>query len=205
MPKKDARIDAYIKHSAAFAQPILSHFRSLVHSACPDVEETMKWSFPHFDYKGSMMCSMASFKQHCAIGFWKAALMKDSATLTGMAKSEAAMGHLGRIASLKDLPKDSVLTRYIKDAMQLNDSGAKLPGKSQSSKAQPLSVPGYFTKALSASKKAQQTFTAFSYSQQKEYVDWVTEAKTEATRNKRLQTSIEWLSEGKIRNWKYVK
>jgi len=203
--KKDPRIDAYIKKSAEFARPILEHFRELVHKACPEVEETVKWSFPHFDYKGSMMCSMASFKQHCAVNFWKASLMSDAEKLIGMAKTETSMGHLGRISSLKDLPKDAVLIKYIREGMKLNESGIKLPGNSRSAAPKTLKVPPYFLKELKANKKALEHFEKFSFSQKKEYVDWITEAKTEATRNKRMATAVEWLSEGKIRNWKYAK
>lgn len=205
MGKKDKRIDAYINASAEFAKPILIHFRELVHKTCPQVEETMKWNFPHFGYMGDMMASMASFKQHCSISFWKAALMKDAERLIGMAKTETAMGHLGRITTLKDLPKDSMLKGYIKDAMRLNEAGVKLPRTSKTAAPKALVVPGYFTTALKTNKKAQQTFEKFSYSQKKEYVDWITEAKTETTRSKRMETALEWLSEGKIRNWKYVK
>src|SRR5205085_5821992 len=122
MGKKAKVIDAYIAKSADFAKPVLNHIRKLVHEACPDVEEKMKWSFPHFDYKGEMMCSMAAFKQHCAFGFWKAALMKDP-KLVENAKTEEAMGHMGRITSLKDLPPDKKLTGYIKEAMKLNELG----------------------------------------------------------------------------------
>jgi uncharacterized protein YdeI (YjbR/CyaY-like superfamily) len=204
MGKKDKRIDAYIAKSADFAKPILEHFRELVHKACPEVEETMKWSFPHFDYKGSMMCSMASFKQHCAIGFWKASLMKDS-SLVEKARSEEAMGHLGRITSLKDLPKDAQLIKYIKEAMKLNDEGVKVPARSKPATSKPLDVPAYFMNALKKNKKALKTFQDFSESKRKEYVLWVMEAKTEATRDSRLATSVEWLSEGKQRNWKYMK
>src|SRR5689334_22909319 len=132
MGKKDPRIDAYIAKAADFAKPILKHYRELVHKACPDVEEVIKWGFPHFDYKGGPMSSMASFKQHCAIGFWKAALMTESKKLVEKAKTEEAMGHMGRITSLKDLPKDSVLRAYIKDAMRLNDAGIKLVAKPKS-------------------------------------------------------------------------
>ena len=204
MAKKDARIDAYIKNSADFAKPILNHFRALVHKTCPDVVETMKWSFPHFDYKG-IMCSMASFKEHCSVGFWKATLMKDAEKLTAMANTQIAMGHLGRISSLKDLPKDSLLISYIKESMKLNDNGIKLPAKAKSPKDKTIAVPDHFTKALKTSKQAWLHFEKFSYSQKKEYVDWVTEAKTEVTRDKRMATALEWLSEGKIRNWKYLK
>lgn len=123
--KTDKRIDAYIQKSAAFAQPILMHLRELVHEACPEVEETMKWNFPHFMYKNDMFCSMASFKQHCVFGFWKAALMKDK-QLMEMAKSEVAMGHLGRITSMADLPSDQKMKGWIREAMKLNDAGVKV-------------------------------------------------------------------------------
>ena len=128
MAKKEKAIDNYIIKSAGFAIPILNHIRELVHHTCPDVEEKIKWSFPHFDYKGEMMCSMAAFKQHAVMGFWKAALMKDPALLE-TARSEVAMGHLGRITSLKDMPSDKKLTGYIREAMKLNDLGKKLPSK----------------------------------------------------------------------------
>src|SRR5688572_21170865 len=119
MGKKDKAIDAYIAKSAPFAQPILTHIRELVHRACPEVEETMKWSFPHFDYRNEMMCSMAAFKQHCVMGFWKASIMKDP-VLVENARSEVAMGHMGKIASIKDLPPDKKVIAYIKEAMGLN-------------------------------------------------------------------------------------
>lgn len=105
MATKEKAIDAYISKSADFAKPILNHIRELVHKTCPGVEEKMKWSFPHFDYKGEMMCSMAAFKQHAVFGFWKASFMKDP-VLVETAKSEVAMGHLGRLTSVKDLPAD---------------------------------------------------------------------------------------------------
>ncbi|MDP3580925.1 MAG: YdeI/OmpD-associated family protein [Ignavibacteria bacterium] len=203
MGKKDPRVDAYIAKSQEFAKPILEHFRELVHKACPDVEETIKWGFASFDYKGPY-CTMASFKQHCAIGFWKAALMKDT-KLIANAKSESAMGHLGRITSLKDLPKDKELIAYLKEAAKLNADGVKLPAKPKSKEPKELVVPDYFTKALKKNKKSLETFNNFSYSNKKEYVEWITEAKTEETKNKRIATAIEWLAEGKVRNWKYVK
>lgn len=205
MPKKDIRIDTYISKAADFAKPILTHFRTLVHKACPEVEEKIKWGFPHFDYKGSPMCSIASFKQHCAIGFWKAALMKESKNLLSRAETEEAMGHLGRITSLKDLPAEKVLVAYIKDAMRVNDEGLKLPPKKKTPASAEIEVPDYFVKALTKNKKAKTTFDAFSASHRKEYIMWMTEAKTEETRNKRMATTLEWLSEGKNRNWKYQK
>jgi uncharacterized protein YdeI (YjbR/CyaY-like superfamily) len=147
------------------------------------------------------MCSMAAFKQHCAFGFWKASLMKDP-ILVENAKSESAMGHLGRISSLKDLPPDKKIIGYIKEAMTLTDKGIKLPAKAKAEKKD-LDVPDYFLAALNKNKKAKLTFDNYAYSHKKEYLEWVTEAKTEATRNKRLETAMEWMAEGKSRHWKY--
>jgi len=203
MPTKDKRIDAYIAKAQPFAQPILKHLRELVHKACPEVEETMKWSFPHFDYKGEMMCSMAAFKQHCAFGFWKASLMKDK-KLVENAKSESSMGHLGRITSLDGLPSDKKMIAYIKEAMKLNDERVKVK-KPVSKEKKALVAPDYFLAALKKSKKALAAFEGFSYSHKKEYVEWITEAKTEETREKRMMTAVEWMSEEKPRNWKYMK
>jgi len=201
MGKKEKAIDGYIAKSAAFARPIMNHIRELVHNACPEVEEKMKWSFPHFDYKGEMMCSMAAFKQHAAFGFWKAALMKDP-ILRETAQSEVAMGHLGRLTSLKDLPSDKKMTAWIKEAMKLNEEGKKVI-KPKTTEKKELVVPDYFSNAISKNKKAKKIFDEGSYSFRKEYVLWVAEAKTEETRNSRLKTSIEWIAEGKARNWKY--
>ena len=202
MAAKEKLIDAYIAKSADFAKPILNHIRKLVHKACPNVEEKMKWSMPFFDYKGEMLCHMASFKQHAVMGFWKASLMKDS-ILVENAKSETAMGHLGRICSLKDMPSDKKIISWIKEAMQLTDKGIKLPSKAKSVDKKELLVPDYFTKALAKNKKAKQVFENFAYSHKKEYVQWVTEAKTAATKNKRIAAAIEMMAEGKSRNWRY--
>ena len=132
MGKTDPRVDQYIAKSAGFAKPILLHLRKVVHAACPDVEETMKWSAPHFDYKG-MMCGMSAFKSHCAFGFWKSSLVLDSPG------SRDAMGHFGRITSVRDLPSDRVLTGYIKKAAKLNDAGVKVARKPPQPK-KPLSL-----------------------------------------------------------------
>ena len=204
MPKKEKRIDAYIAKSADFAKPILKHFRVLVHKTCPELEEKVKWGFPHFDYNGGPMCSMAAFKQHCAIGFWKAELMKNGKTLVANAKSEAAMGHFGKVSSLKDLPSDKLIVAYIKEAMRLNEEGIKLPAKKATEKEKKeLVVPEDFSKLLSKNKKALKCFEEFSYSRRKDYLQWITGAKTEETRNKRMNTAVEWLSEGKDLNWRY--
>lgn len=199
MPTVDPRVDAYIEKSAPFAQPILNHIRKLVHKAYPGIEETMKWSFPHFEYKGTI-CSMASFKQHCAFGFWKQSLLEQAA----FPAEKTAMGSFGRITSVKDLPSDKVMIGLIHQAVELNEKGIKVEKKKPVSN-QELVVPRDLTKALSKNKAAKVAFEKFSPSHKKEYVMWIEEAKTEPTRNKRLATTVEWLSEGKSRNWKYEK
>jgi uncharacterized protein YdeI (YjbR/CyaY-like superfamily) len=196
---RDQRVDAYIANSAEFAKPILTYIRETVHEGCPAVEEAIKWGMPFFMYKG-ILCSMASFKEHCAFGFWKGSLILDSKEN----KSDEAMGQFGRITSLKDLPPRKVLLQYVKKAVELHDKGVKVPARTTASKQKKeLLVPDYFNLALKKNKKALATFEGFSYSKKKDYVEWVTEAKTDETRSRRLQTSIEWLSEGKSRNWKY--
>lgn len=199
MATRDPRIDAYIAKSAEFARPILDHLREVVHAACPEVEETMKWSFPHFMYKG-MLCGMASFKEHCAFGFWKGSLLVD----TG-GQSEKAMGQYGRISKVADLPSKRVLMATIKAAMKMNDEGVKDPSRSAPKVARELVVPEDLSTALRRNAKALATFEGFNPSHKREYVEWITEAKTDATRSRRLGTAIEWLAEGKSRHWKYAK
>ena len=197
MPATDARIDAYIEKSADFAQPILIHLRKLIHKACPQVVETVKWSMPSFEYKG-ILCGFAAFKKHCTFMFWKQSLLETDA----FPKNKTAMGSFGRITSLKDLPSDKVMIGLIHQAVELNEKGVKVPKKPATSKKD-LVIPSELTKELSKNKKAKIVFDNFSYSQKKEYVEWITGAKTEPTRNKRLATTVEWLSEGKRLNWKY--
>lgn len=199
----DKRIDAYIAKSAEFAKPILEHIRKIVHKNCPNVEETMKWSFPHFDYKGEMLCSMASFKEHCSFGFWKASLMEDKENIF-TSESKSGMGHFGKIQSVKDLPPAKIMGEYIKQAMKLNDDGVKIKAKKAAEKP-PLVIPDYFLKAIHKNKAAKAAFEKFSPSFKKDYVQWLEDAKTEDTRNKRMETAIEWIAEGKGRNWKYMK
>lgn len=201
MGKQDKRVDAYILKSADFAKPILNHLRKVVHNACPDVEETIKWGFPHFDYKG-MMCSMAAFKEHCAFGFWKTALMKDAKEMIG--KNEYAMGHLGKITNLKDLPSDKKITDWVKEAVKLNDENIKVQKKKPVPKKE-IGIPVAFEKELNKNKAAATTFKNFSPSHRYAYLEWITEAKTDETKNKRIAQTIEWLAEGKSRNWKYMK
>ena len=197
MPTKVPRVDAYITKSAEFARPILKHLRKLGHRACPEVVENLKWGMPHFDYKG-MFCGMAAFNHHCTFGFWKGELIFGT-----RAAAAEAMGQFGRITSLADLPGDKILMRYIKKAVELNDAGVKKPAPPKPKGKRELVVPDYFLAALRKSKKALATFEAFSYSHKKEYMEWITEAKREETRTQRIQTALEWLAQGKSRNWKY--
>jgi len=199
MGTRDKRVDAYIANSAAFAQPILRELREIVHEGCPEVKEELKWRVPHFEYKG-MFCGMAAFKEHCTFGFWKEKLV------LGGDKQEEGMGQFGRIQSLKDLPSKRTLLGYIRKAKELNDKGIKSPRKPRpKGERKELVVPAYFTAAIQKNKKALAAFEAFPYSKKKDYVEWVTDAKTDETRDRRLKTSVEWLAQGKSRNWKYEK
>ncbi len=203
MSATDTRIDAYISKSADFAKPILSHLRKLVHKACPDVTETMKWSMPFFETNGAILCNMASFKAHCSFGFWNASLLKDPEGILQVTDRNA-MGHFDRITSVKDLPADKILLAYIKEAAQLNAQGVKKAPPKKAPKAD-LPEPAALTAALKKNKKAKATFEAFPPSHRREYIQWISEAKTEDTRDKRIATTLEWLEEGKDRNWKYRK
>ena len=196
MPTIDPRIDAYIEKSQDFAKPVLIHLRKLVHETCPDVTETLKWSMPSFEYKG-ILCGFASFKQHCTFGFWKQSLMESDE----FSETKTAMGSFGKLTFLKDLPKDAVMKKLIKQAMKLNDDGVKVVKPKHEKKE--LVVPNVLLEALARNDKAAETFDNFPPGCKREYVEWITDAKTDATRDKRLATTIEWLSEGKRRNWKY--
>lgn len=200
--KTDPRIDAYIDKAAPFAKPILQHIRAVVHKACPGIQETIKWGMPFFDYKG-IVCNMAAFKNHCSFGFFKAALMANATEL--LAGNGEGMGHLGKIISLKDLPPDNVLIRYILEAVALNEAGVKKVVPKKTADKKELTIPGEVISALDCNEAAKNTFDKFAYSHKKEYVEWITEAKTEATRDKRIATMLEWLQQGKSRNWKHEK
>jgi hypothetical protein len=195
MGTRNPSVDAYIAKAADFAQPILRHLRELVHEACPDVEEVIKWSFPNFTYKG-MYCNMASFKEHCSFGFWKSSLLPGPADRNGM-------GHFGRITSMKDLPPKREILALLKEAKRLNDEGVSKPKPRATKEKKELVVPDYFLAAVKKNRKSLATFEGFSYSHKKEYVEWVSEAKTDETRGRRLAQTVEWLAEGKSRNWKY--
>jgi uncharacterized protein YdeI (YjbR/CyaY-like superfamily) len=196
MGSRDPRIDAYIAKSAEFARPILSHLRELIHLGCPAVEETIKWGFPSYMYHG-MLCGTASFKQHCTFGFWKGSLIVNEE-----GKSTDAMGQFGKIRSLADLPADEEILAYLREAMRLNEQGVKVQKEPKPRKPE-LPAPADLDRALDANPDARRHFDAFSPSKRRDYVEWITEAKAAATREKRLAQAVEWIAEGKARNWKY--
>lgn len=199
MARKDPRIDAYIAKSPPFAQPILKHLRKVVHAGCPEVQETIKWNMPHFDYKG-LLCGMGAFKAHCAFGFWREAAL----ALGGQGEDSENMGQFGRLTSIADLPDETTLVGYVRKAVEIKDSGVKFPKVAKPPTARaPLKVPADFAKALQRDAKAKKTWDGFSYSHRKEYVEWITEAKRTETRRNRLATSLAWLADGKPRMWKY--
>lgn len=200
MPTTDPRIDAYIADAPAFARPLLAHLRALVHAACPDVEETIKWRFPHFQYKG-MLCGMAAFKAHCKLGFWKAELLRAGADATTL----AALTALDHFAARADLPPDKLVSALIADAMALNDSAVKPPARAKAAAPRALDVPADLLAALAAAEPALTNFKAFNTSSRRDYADWLAEAKTDATRQRRLAQTVAQCAEGKTRNWKYAK
>jgi uncharacterized protein YdeI (YjbR/CyaY-like superfamily) len=197
MGSRDPRIDAYIAKSAEFARPILTHLRDTVHQACPDVEETVKWSMPAFYHHGPM-ASMSAFKEHAAFGFWKGALVLGR----GSGDDERAMGQFGRITSLKDLPPKKELVAMIRKAAKLNEDGVKVEKPKKTPRAE-LPVPPELVAALAKTRKARANFDAFPPSHRREYNEWIGEAKREETKAARVRQAVEWIAEGKGRNWKY--
>ena len=197
MPSVDPRVDAYIAKSPGFAQPVLRRLRKAIHAGCPDVEETLKWGAPAFTHKG-MLAMMAAFKAHCRFGFWKGRLLKD----VRLSSVHDPSGPFAKITSVTDLPPQRTLITYVKAAAALNEQGVKAAARPKRP-AKPIEVPGYFRAALRRNAKALAAFEAFSPSHKREYVAWVADARTDATRARRLHTTLQWLSEGKSRNWKY--
>ncbi|WP_374951852.1 YdeI family protein [Mucilaginibacter sp.] len=199
MQKFDNRVDDYIARATEPAQEVLNYIREMVHEAAPGITETMKWNTPFFDYKGPV-CQMATFKNYSSFGFWKATLLDDQHGALKIGDGKA--GSFGPIFTINDLPAKEILTGLIKQAIALNENGAVVAKKTFPAKAE-LPVPDYFIEALKTNPEALFTFEKFSPSQKREYIEWVTEAKTDATRDKRLQTALEWIGEGKPRHWKY--
>lgn len=196
MGTRDPRVDAYIRKSQPFARPILEFIREAVHAGCPDVEESLKWSVPHFEYKGSI-CGMAAFKEHVRFGFWKSQLLG-----LGSATDGEGMAQFGQVKSIGDLPSEKRLVALVKQAAELNEQGVKVP-RMRTAPKPPLKMPPYFAGALKKNRKAFASFERFSPSHKREYIEWITEAKQDATRDRRIATAVEWIAAGRSRNWKY--
>ncbi|WP_146473832.1 YdeI/OmpD-associated family protein [Vulcaniibacterium thermophilum] len=194
MTPSDPRIDAYIEQAAAFAQPILRHLRAVVHEACPDVEEAIKWGAPAFLFRGKLMCSMAAFKRHAAFGFW-------NRDVAGSRASDDAMGQFGRLTRVGDLPTKRELARRIREAMAAIEQGA--PRARTPRPRTPLPVPDDFAAALDANPAARTAFETFAPSHRREYLEWILEAKRADTRARRIAQAIGQLAQGKSRHWKY--
>jgi uncharacterized protein YdeI (YjbR/CyaY-like superfamily) len=208
MPNIDPRVDAYIARSPDFARPILEFVREAIHAGCPDVEEGIKWRMPSFDYQGAILCNVAAFKQHCAVNFWRAPDLKVNGKPIGSPGDKGGMGNFGRLTSVGDLPSRAAFVALVKQAVRLKAAGgrtlmARTPSRPRAPR--PVVVPDDFTRALARNRRARVTFEGFPPGHRREYVEWITEAKTDATRQRRLATAVEWLAEGKPRNWKYMK
>ena len=196
MVNTDERVDAYIDKSPEFAKPILKHLRALVHATCPDAAETIKWRMPMFMHHG-ILCGMAAFKHHCAFVLFKHKLIFEN-----QVTSDEAMGQFGRITAMSQLPSDKTVASYIRKGMKLNESGVKV-SRAPARKA-PFKIPDDLSTALKKNKRALAAFQRFPPSHKREYIEWITEAKRDETRTKRLTQAIEWIAEGKQRNWKYM-
>lgn len=197
------RVDAYLASSAEFARPIMTHLRELIHRRCPAVVEEIRWGIPHFDYAGDMMCVFAAHRAHCSFTFLKESIMSDP-RLQQNPGLPAAKRYMGRLASLENLPRDGELIALIGEAMQLNEQGIKVAPRPPKPPAQ-LEIHPEFSQALADNAAAQAIFDKQSPSFRKEYLVWINDAKTEATRSKRIAESLEWIAEGKRRFWKYQK
>jgi uncharacterized protein YdeI (YjbR/CyaY-like superfamily) len=195
MGKRDPRVDAYVAKAAPFARPILEELRNRVHEGFPEIEEDIKWGAPAFVHHG-LVANMAAFKAHCAFGFW-------NPTVVSTGREKEAMGHYGRIASVADLPPKREFLPLVRRAALANASGEKRPRVTKHPRKPAPTMPADFRAALAKNAKAKKTYDAFSPSHQREYLEWITEAKQESTRERRLATSIEWLTEGKSRMWRY--
>ncbi|CAN7196279.1 YdeI/OmpD-associated family protein [Bosea sp. LjRoot9] len=204
MPGPEPKVDAYAESVEAFAKPILAHLRGVVRSTCPEVVETLKWGIPHFDYRGEMMCIFAAYKSHCAFSFWKSSLMSDP-RLKASVDLPSSKRFMGKLTSLADLPVDAELIAWIREAMVLNEQGAKVAPRTSSAPAKTVVAPSVFVDRLAASPSVKTIFESKSASFRKEYIVWIADAKTEATRDKRIDEALAWIAEGKGRFWKYAK
>jgi len=205
MSTQNPKVDDKIAKAAPFAQEIMLHLRMLVHKACPDVSEEIKWNFPCFMYHDSMLAYMSAFKNHCGFGWFLGAKLSDPEGILQVGPGADGMGSLGKLTDKKQLPSDKIIIAYTREAMALIDAGVKLDRGAKEGGPSPMEVPDYLSKALKTNASANKTFKAFTVGKRNEYVQWLEEAKTEATRAKRLADAIAWISEGKSRHWKYQK
>lgn len=203
MTQFNSKVDAYIAKSEGFAKPILEHLRQIIHETCPDVEEDVKWGTPHYNYKGDYLCMMGGFKNHCSFSLYKAEFMKDK-EITESVKAGKKFGYMDKLKSVSDLPPDKILVSLIKEAMVLNEQGIK-KAKPVSSQPKILETPGYLMELINANEKVKAVWESQSNAFRKDYLVWITDAKTDATRKKRIEQSFEWIAEGKRRFWQYEK
>jgi len=196
MGKKDPRIDAYIAEAADWSRPILRRLRALVHDTCPEVVETVKWRNPSFEYRG-LLCGMGAFKKHCIFGFWKHELV-----IGDEPKSKEAAGSFGRLKTVADVPSKARFAAWMKTARRLNEEGVSAPRTKMRPKT-PARLHPELAAALAANKKAQAAFDAFAPGARRDYVEWIADAKADATRARRITQAVEWIAQGKRRNWKY--
>lgn len=196
--------DEYIAKSADFAKPILTYLREIIHETCPEVEEIMKWGYPHFDYKADMMLIISAAKTHCAFSLYKAELINDPKVIESV-KAGQKMGYMIKLKSLADLPPKETLVAYIKEAMELNEKGIKKPKPQKAEASKTIEIPDYFASALASYPEAEEIFKSKSPSFRKDYLVWIIDAKTEATRQKRMEQALEWIAQGKGRFWQYAK
>jgi uncharacterized protein YdeI (YjbR/CyaY-like superfamily) len=197
MPTTDTRVDAYIENAADFAKPILERLRAIVHEGCPDCEETVKWGHPSFTYHG-ILCGMMAFKERCALHFWKSSLLWPKGE-----NDPEWQALLYQMKKVSDIPPKKTLLPLLKRAMELNETGAKLPKAPPTGKKE-IPMPDVFMAAIKKNKKALAAYDKFSPSHKREYIEWITDAKAEATRDRRIAQAVEWMAEGKPRNWKYM-
>jgi uncharacterized protein YdeI (YjbR/CyaY-like superfamily) len=205
-PNLNPKVDEYFVKAAPFAQPVLAHLRGLIHKACPDVVEEMKWSRPFFLHGGVILCNLSAFKQHCSFGFWGAEIGK-VLRADGVVQ-DGGMGSLGKITSVKDLPADKHMLGYLRQAVALIESGQgenRMVAARRVVKAPKavVEMPSELTAALKKNKAAGKAFEALSPSCKREYVEWIADAKREETRARRIAQAVDWIAEGKQRNWKY--
>lgn len=204
MKQHHPKVTEYIGKAADFAQPILNHLRAIIFEACPDAEEDIKWGTPHYGYKGDHLVMMAGFSKHCSFSLYKAELMKDKDIIASV-KAGKKFGYMDKVKDIRELPAKKVLTAYIKEAMTLNASGIAKPRPVKEKSTEPVVAPAAFTDALKKNKKANEIFESKSPSFRKNYIIWVADAKTDETRNKRIEQSLEWIEAGKDRFWQSKK